>query len=110
MFTSSTFHGKVKIEDETVEWVIAWLAHDQLSFIETFCNTIPTPLGGSHELGFRHALTKGIRNFADIKGFKKANELTYDDLIDSTGSILSIFIKNPQFQGQTKERLVNLSR
>ena len=109
MFTSSTFHGKVKIEDETVEWVIAWLAHDQLSFIETFCNTVPTPLGGSHELGFRHALTKGIRNFADIKGFKKANELIYDDLINSTGSILSIFIKNPQFQGQTKEKLVNLS-
>ena len=109
MFTSSTFHGKVKIEDETVEWVIAWLAQDQLSFIETFCNTVPTPLGGSHELGFRHALTKGIRNFADIKGFKKANELIYDDLINSTGSILSIFIKNPQFQGQTKEKLVNLS-
>ena len=109
MFTSSTFHGKVKIEDETVEWVIAWLAHDQLSFIETFCNTVPTPLGGSHELGFRHALTKGIRNFADFKGFKKANELIYDDLINSTGSILSIFIKNPQFQGQTKEKLVNLS-
>ena len=109
MFTSSTFHGKVKIEDETVEWVVTWLAHDQLSFIETFCNTVPTPLGGSHELGFRHALTKGIRNFADIKGFKKANELIYDDLINSTGSILSIFIKNPQFQGQTKEKLVNLS-
>ena len=109
MFTSSTFHGKVKIEDETVEWVIAWLAQDQPSFIETFCNTVPTPLGGSHELGFRHALTKGIRNFADIKGFKKANELIYDDLINSTGSILSIFIKNPQFQGQTKEKLVNLS-
>ena len=109
MFTSSTFHGKVKIEDETVEWVIAWLAHDQPSFIETFCNTVPTPLGGSHELGFRHALTKGIRNFADIKGFKKANELIYDDLINSTGSVLSIFIKNPQFQGQTKEKLVNLS-
>ena len=109
MFTSSTFHGKVKIEDETVEWVIAWLANNQLSFIETFCNTVPTPLGGSHELGFRHALTKGIRNFADIKGFKKANELIYDDLINSTGSILSIFIKNPQFQGQTKEKLVNLS-
>ena len=48
MFTSSTFHGKVKIEDETVEWVIVWLAHDQLSFIETFCNTVPTPLGCSH--------------------------------------------------------------
>ncbi len=109
IFTSSRFHGRVKIDDETVEWVIAWLSDNETSFIETFCNTVPTPLGGSHELGFRHALTKGIRNFADIKGFKKANELIYDDLINSTGSILSIFIKNPQFQGQTKEKLVNVS-
>ena len=109
MFTSSTFGGNVKIEDENVEWVVAWLTNSETSFIETYCNTVPTPLGGSHELGFRHALTKGIRNFADIKGFKKANEIIYDDLINSTGSILSIFIKNPQFQGQTKEKLVSLS-
>ena len=109
MFTSSTFDGNVKIEDENVEWVVAWLTNSETSFIETYCNTVPTPLGGSHELGFRHALTKGIRNFADIKGFKKANEIIYDDLINSTGSILSIFIKNPQFQGQTKEKLVSLS-
>ena len=109
MFTSSTFDGNVKIEDENVEWVVAWFTNDETSFIETYCNTVPTPLGGSHELGFRHALTKGIRNFADIKGFKKANEIIYDDLINSTGSILSIFIKNPQFQGQTKEKLVSLS-
>ena len=109
MFTSSTFDGNVKIEDENVEWVVAWLTNNETSFTETYCNTVPTPLGGSHELGFRHALTKGIRNFADIKGFKKANEIIYDDLINSTGSILSIFIKNPQFQGQTKEKLVSLS-
>ncbi len=109
MFSSSTFNGNVKIEDENVEWVIVWFTKSETSFIETFCNTVPTPLGGSHELGFRHALTKGIRNFADIKGFKKANELIYDDLIHSTGSILSIFIKDPQFQGQTKEKLVNSS-
>ncbi len=109
MFTSSTFDGNVKIDDENVEWVVAWLTNNETSFTETYCNTVPTPLGGSHELGFRHALTKGIRNFADIKGFKKANEIIYDDLINSTGSILSIFIKNPQFQGQTKEKLVSLS-
>ena len=60
MFTSSTFGGNVKIEDENVEWVVAWLTNSETSFIETYCNTVPTPLGGSHELGFRHALTKGI--------------------------------------------------
>ena len=93
----------------TVEWSIRWFVENENSFVETFCNTVPTPLGGTHELGFRQALTKGIKNFAIIKGFKKANELVYDDLMLATGSILSVFIKDPQFQGQTKEKLVNSS-
>lgn len=109
LYTSSFFKGNVKLNEETVEWVISWLSSGESSFNETFCNTVPTPLGGSHETGFRQALTKGIRNFAEIKGFKKANEIIYDDLMNSTGSILSVFIKDPQFQGQTKEKLVNSS-
>lgn len=109
MFTTSSFEDKVNIKQETIEWAVRWFTEDENNFIDTFCNTVPTPLGGTHELGFRQALTKGIRNFADIKGFKKANELTYDDLMISTGSILSVFIKDPQFQGQTKEKLVNSS-
>ena len=106
-FTSSLFHGKVNIDDETVEWVISWLADHETGFTETFCNTVHTPLGGTHETGLRLAITKGIRNFAELKGFKKANEILYDDLMISSGLILSVFIKNPQFQGQTKEKLVN---
>ncbi len=106
-FTSSLFHGNVNIDQETVEWVVSWLADHETSFIETFCNTVHTPLGGTHETGLRLAMTKGIRNFAELKGFKKANEIVYDDLMVSTGSILSVFIKEPQFQGQTKEKLVN---
>ena len=109
LYTSSFFKGNVKLNEETVEWVISWLSSGESSFNETFCNTVPTPLGGSHETGFRQALTKGIRNFAEIKGFKKANEIIYDDLMNSTGSILSVFIKDPQLQGQTKEKLVNSS-
>ena len=109
LYTSSFFKGNVKLNEETVEWVISWLSSGESSFNETFCNTVPNPLGGSHETGFRQALTKGIRNFAEIKGFKKANEIIYDDLMNSTGSILSVFIKDPQFQGQTKEKLVNPS-
>jgi topoisomerase-4 subunit B len=109
LYMSSFFKGNVKLNDETVEWVISWLSSGESSFNETFCNTVPTPLGGSHETGFRQALTKGIRDFAEIKGFKKANEIIYDDLMNSTGSILSVFIKDPQFQGQTKEKLVNSS-
>ena len=106
-FTSSLFHGNVNITDETIEWVVSWLADKETGFTETFCNTVYTPLGGTHEAGLRSAMTKGIRNFAELKGFKKANEILYDDLMVSTGSILSVFIKNPQFQGQTKEKLVN---
>ena len=106
-FTSSLFHGNVKIDNETVEWVVSWLADHETGFTETFCNTVHTPLGGTHETGLRLAMTKGIRNFAELRGFKKANEILYDDLMVSTGSILSVFIKEPQFQGQTKEKLVN---
>ncbi|MDC1356944.1 DNA topoisomerase IV subunit B [Pseudomonadota bacterium] len=109
MFTASSFEDNVKIEQESVEWAVRWFTHDEDSFIDTFCNTVPTPLGGTHELGFRQAFTKGIRSFADIKGFKRANELVYDDLMLSSGSILSVFVKDPQFQGQTKEKLVNTS-
>jgi topoisomerase-4 subunit B len=109
MFTSSSFEDNVKIGQESVEWAVRWFTQDEDSFLDTFCNTVPTPLGGTHELGFRQAFTKGIRNYADIKGFKKANELIYDDLMLSSGSILSVFIKDPQFQGQTKEKLVNTS-
>ncbi len=106
-FTSSLFHGSVKIDNETVEWVVSWLADHETGFFETFCNTVHTPLGGTHETGLRLAMTKAIRNFAELRGFKKANELLYDDLMVYTGSILSVFIKEPQFQGQTKEKLVN---
>jgi len=107
LFSSSLFHGNVIIDDETVEWVVSWLANYETSFTETFCNTVNTPLGGTHETGFRLAMTKGIRSFAELKGFKKANEIVYDDLMVSTRTILSVFIKEPQFQGQTKEKLVN---
>ena len=107
IFTSSLFHGNVNIDDERIEWVVSWLANNEPGFSDTFCNTIHTPLGGTHETGLRLAMTKGIRNFAELRGFKKANEIVYDDLMVSSGSILSVFIKNPQFQGQTKEKLVN---
>ncbi len=106
-FTSSLFHGNVNVNDETVEWVVSWLANHETGFTETFCNTVHTPLGGTHETGLRSAMTKGIRNFAELRGFKKANEILYDDLMLYSGSILSVFIKEPQFQGQTKEKLVN---
>ncbi len=109
MFIGTSFEEKVNINDELIELAVRWFDQNETSFIETFCNTVPTPLGGTHEQGLKQSLTKAIRNFAEIKGFKKSNELNYDDLMSSTGTILSIFIKEPQFQGQTKEKLVNLS-
>ena len=109
LFIGTTFEEKVKINDEIIELAIRWFDQNELSFIETFCNTVSTPLGGTHEQGLKQAMTKAIRNFAEIKGFKKSMELNYDDLMGSSGTILSIFIKDPQFQGQTKEKLVNIS-
>jgi topoisomerase-4 subunit B len=69
MYIGSTFESKVNIDNELIEWAIRWFTQDELNFIESFCNTVPTPLGGTHELGFRQALLKGIKNFAEIKGF-----------------------------------------
>ena len=67
MYIGSTFESKVNIDNELIEWAIRWFTPDEFIFLESFCNTVPTPLGGTHELGFRQALIKGIRNFCRNK-------------------------------------------
>ena len=64
-------------------------------------------MGGTHENGFRNAILKGYKNWGELAGNKKAQELTIDDIFTETAFIISIFLKNPEFQGQTKEKLVN---
>src|SRR5207237_9448032 len=73
-----------------------------------YCNTSPTPDGGTHEAGLRAALTKGIRAFGDLVGNKRAKEITADDVFNGVELMLSVFIRNPHFQSQTKDRLTSL--
>jgi len=100
--------GEAKLADEQgkVEWAIAWpLAAN--NFVKTYCNTIPTPLGGTHEAGLRLALSKAIKSYGELTGNKKASNITPDDIFGDACVVLSLFIKEPQFQGQTKDKLVN---
>ena len=73
-----------------------------------YCNTIPTPDGGTHEAGLRAALSKGIRAFGELVGNKKAKDITPDDVFNGVELMLSVFIRNPHFQSQTKDRLTSL--
>ena len=101
------FVGTAKIGETTrMEWAVAW-PEDEQPFVETYCNAIPTPQGGTHELGLRSALTRSLKSHAKLVKHKAVREATMEDVTGSTAFILSIFIAEPQFQGQTKEKLVS---
>ncbi len=106
--TDQNFSGLVELEDGKVEWAIAWTAAgfgDNDGFSRSYCNTIPTPDGGTHEAGFRSAITKAVRNYAELTGQKKGTTITADDIMGHSGLLLSVFIGNPEFVGQTKDKL-----
>ncbi len=89
----------------TVEWAIAWVA-DADGFVSSYCNTIPTHEGGTHEAGLRAVLTRGLKDHAERVGQgKRASNITTDDVMTGTAAMLSVFIREPEFQGQTKDRL-----
>src|SRR5690606_11897875 len=91
-----------------VEWAITWTPEgfgEADSFMQSYCNTVPTPEGGTHEAGLRAALTKGLKAYADLVGEKRGHVITADDVTANAGALISVFIRNPEFQGQTKERL-----
>ena len=87
------------------EWAIAWFPGD--GYLRSYCNTIPTGEGGTHEAGLRSALVKGLKAYADLSGNKRAGSITADDVMTSAAAILSIFIREPEFVGQTKDRLAS---
>jgi topoisomerase IV subunit B len=89
-----------------VEWAIAWPLYSDGAY-SWYCNTIPTPDGGTHEAGIRAALTKGLRAFGEIIGNKKAAQITAEDIFNEAELMLSVFIRDPQFQSQTKDRLTS---
>jgi len=106
--TPSPFVGEVKLADNQgrVEWAVAWPLDDE-GFSHSYCNTIPTPEGGTHELGLRQALLRGVRAYAELAGNKRVATVQSEDVSGGAALLLSVFIKDPQFQGQTKERLVS---
>ena len=108
--TSPAFAGKQDFPDGegAAEWAVAWPVWSEGSNESYYCNTIPTPDGGTHEAGIRAALTKGIRAFGDLVGQKKAKDITADDMFNGVELMLSVFIRNPHFQSQTKDRLTSL--
>ena len=88
------------------EWAVTWLEQGE-GFLNTYANTIPTPQGGTHEAGLRAALVKGLRAFGELKKEKRAASVTAEDLFGGMAGMLSVFIREPQFQGQTKEKLTS---
>jgi topoisomerase-4 subunit B len=87
------------------EWAVAWTA-DGDGFLSSYCNTIPTPDGGTHESGLRSALSRGLKDHAERVGQgKRAANVTSDDVMTGAGAMLSVFVREPEFQGQTKDRL-----
>jgi len=101
--TGSANNNEVKIE-----WALAWLPAED-TYFRSYCNTIHTPLGGTHENSFRSGLFKSVRNFGELSGDKKVEKIIADDIFADCLGFISVFIKNPQFQGQTKEKLVTPS-
>jgi topoisomerase-4 subunit B len=104
--TAKAFSGRAANDDgaSKVEWAISW-PDDEDGFVNSYCNTIPTPQGGSHESGLRTALTRGLKNYGNLTGVKKTSQITADDLLGGACIMLSVFIRDPQFQGQTKDKL-----
>ena len=110
--TEDIFFGKVERKDENghgaCEWAVLWGAAgfgEADGFVHSYCNTIPTPEGGTHAAGLRAALTKGLKAYGELSGVKKATNVTAEDVLGTAGALLSVFVRNPEFQGQTKDKL-----
>ena len=106
--TTQPFVGRQDFPEEQgrVEWAIAWPLWSE-GAASWYCNTVPTPDGGTHEQGLRGALAKGLRAFGELVGQKKAKDISADDVMTGAEVMLSVFIREPQFQSQTKDRLTS---
>ena len=110
-YSNVPFSGTVSFEKFNapgkVEWAINWTpARD--GFIQSYCNTVPTPEGGTHETGFWAAILKGIKAYGELVNNKKASTITREDLTTGAGALVSCFIREPEFVGQTKDRLATV--
>ncbi len=108
-YAERPFSGKVGFQEKfgqpgSVEWAVNWTPSRD-GFIQSYCNTIPTPEGGTHETGFWSAILKGLRAYGELANNRKAAQITRDDLMTGGCAIVSTFIREPEFVGQTKDRL-----
>ncbi len=109
------FSGRVERRDKqsggeagAVEWAVVWSPigfGEADGFVQSYCNTVSTPDGGTHEAGFRAALVRGLKAYGDLTHEKRAVQITAEDVIANAGAMISVFVRNPEFQGQTKDRL-----
>ena len=111
--TPEPFAGRIERQGEAgaVEWAIAWTPAgfgEADGFMRSYCNTVPTPEGGTHEAGLRAVLTRGLKAYAELTGEKRGALITADDVMAQAGALISVFVRNPEFQGQTKERLSSI--
>jgi topoisomerase IV subunit B len=119
-YLAEAIEGKPRIADEmfagkvtkpgghgTVEWAIAWFRGGE-GFVNSYCNTVPTAQGGTHEQGLRASLARSLKAYAELKGSRRAGVITADDVMASAGAMLSVFMREPEFQGQTKEKLASI--
>ena len=104
--TSREFSGRTENRDGkgAVEWAVTWTPMID-PFVHSYCNTIPTSQGGTHEQGLRNALTKALRSHGERTNNKKTALVTADDVMAACCAVLSVFIREPEFQGQTKDKL-----
>lgn len=117
-FMAARIEGETRIADDifagksgrpgahgSVEWAIAWTLGD--GGTQSYCNTVPTPDGGTHEAGLRMAILRGLKNYAELTKHKGASNLTAEDVLSSCSAMLSVFVREPEFVGQTKDKLAS---
>ena len=110
-YAEAPFAGTVSFEKfkvpGKVEWAINWTPSRD-GFIQSYCNTVPTPEGGTHEAGFWAAILKGVKAYGELVNNKKSSTITREDLTTGAGALVSCFIREPEFVGQTKDRLATV--
>ncbi len=108
MLTPRPFLGEAALPaGGRVEWAVAWPQDEEAAFSHSYCNTIPTPEGGTHEAGLKNALLRGLKAYSELIGNRRAAQATSEDVGGAAAILLSLFMREPQFQGQTKERLAS---
>lgn len=94
-------------DEGKVEWAVTW-PEDENGFCYSYCNTVITPQGGTHEMGFKSALIRSLKEYGEMANIKKAANITAEDFLSDASIMLSVFIRDPQFQGQTKDKLTSV--